>query len=287
MSTDSNSEQEQFSNIDTDTFCDYCGGNDEDPQDHCMDCTRPEQQPVGEMISNDGDIYWTDSHPHMGMKLYTAPPPAKLRPIAEAPKDGTVILAWCDHEAASYYCDKTGRLSAYGANAEGMSHVDNGWNLIRWEEGFFDGECHLPAWWFLADGCGETAANPVLWVALPANPKPEDFPGTDNSLVVDDKVLSPAQQAGEREAFEAWWKLDAEGSENKAAAYEGWKARAAYAQGAPANEREGFRSWCESIGYPAALMTCGDLAAFQAGAAWQRTQAAGGAGCVCDGPRAF
>ena len=93
--------------------------------------------------------------------------------------------------------------------------------------------------------------------------------------------------AGEREAFEAWWKLDAEGSENKAAAYEGWKARAAYAQGAPANEREGFRSWCESIGYPAALMTCGDLAAFQAGAAWQRTQAAGGAGCVCDGPRAF
>ena len=81
--------------------------------------------------------------------------------------------------------------------------------------------------------------------------------------------------AGEREAFEAWWKLDAEGSENKAAAYEGWKARAAYAQGNPVNEREAFRSWHESIGYPAALMTCGDLMAFQAGAAWQRTQSAG------------
>ena len=36
----------------------------------------------------------------------------------------------------------------------------------------------------------------------------------------------------EREAFEAWWKLDAEGSENKAAAFEGWKARAAFAQDA-------------------------------------------------------
>ena len=79
----------------------------------------------------------------------------------------------------------------------------------------------------------------------------------------------------EREAFDAWWKLDAEGSENKAAAYEGWKARAAYAQGGPANQREAFRAWCESIGYSAALMTCGDLAAFKAGAAWQRTQAAG------------
>ena len=79
----------------------------------------------------------------------------------------------------------------------------------------------------------------------------------------------------EREAFDAWWKLDAEGSENKAAAYEGWLARAAYAQGAPANERKAFRYWCESIGYPVALMTCGDLAAFQAGAAWQRTQVAG------------
>ena len=79
----------------------------------------------------------------------------------------------------------------------------------------------------------------------------------------------------EREAFDAWWKLDAEGSENKAAAYEGWKARAAYAQGDPANQREAFRTWCESIGYSAALMTCGDLAAFKAGAAWQRAKGDG------------
>ena len=173
--------------------------------DHAEQHLEMVEQSVGEMISNDGDIYWADRHPPMGMKLYTAPPPAKLRPIAEAPKDGTVILAWCDHEAASYYCDKTGRLTAYGANAEGMSHVDDGWNLVRWEEGFFDGECHLPAWWFLADGCGETAANPVLWVALPTNPKPEDIPGTDISLDVDNRMLPPTGREVRYEQAPSYW----------------------------------------------------------------------------------
>ena len=31
-------------------FCEYCGGNDENPPDHCMDCARPqpkEQEPFG------------------------------------------------------------------------------------------------------------------------------------------------------------------------------------------------------------------------------------------------
>lgn len=28
------------------TFCVYCGGNDEDPVDHCMDCTRPAAVPM-------------------------------------------------------------------------------------------------------------------------------------------------------------------------------------------------------------------------------------------------
>jgi hypothetical protein len=33
-------------------FCDYCGGNDEDPQDHCMDCTRPRWEPVTQKLLN-------------------------------------------------------------------------------------------------------------------------------------------------------------------------------------------------------------------------------------------
>ena len=38
--------------------------------------------PVGEMISNDGDIYWADRHPPMGTKLYTAPIAAPAQPAA-------------------------------------------------------------------------------------------------------------------------------------------------------------------------------------------------------------
>ena len=60
MSTDSNSEQEQFSVINMSTAA---------PQ-------LVKQQPVGEMISNDGDIYWMNSYPPMGTKLYTATQPA-------------------------------------------------------------------------------------------------------------------------------------------------------------------------------------------------------------------
>ena len=30
------------------TFCEYCGGNDEEPVEHCMDCTRPVQVPMTE-----------------------------------------------------------------------------------------------------------------------------------------------------------------------------------------------------------------------------------------------
>lgn len=30
------------------TFCEYCGGNDEEPVDHCMDCTRPVLIPMNQ-----------------------------------------------------------------------------------------------------------------------------------------------------------------------------------------------------------------------------------------------
>lgn len=61
-------------------FCEYCGGNDEEPQDHCMDCTRPVQQvivpdgwklvpvePTREMISAAGGAITTpDDLPPVG-----------------------------------------------------------------------------------------------------------------------------------------------------------------------------------------------------------------------------
>lgn len=42
------------------------------------------QHPVGEMISNDGDIYWTDRHPPMGTKLYAA---TVAQPVSSALAD--------------------------------------------------------------------------------------------------------------------------------------------------------------------------------------------------------
>jgi hypothetical protein len=32
------------------SFCEYCGGNDQHPQDHCMDCTRPAQPIVSGLV---------------------------------------------------------------------------------------------------------------------------------------------------------------------------------------------------------------------------------------------
>jgi len=37
--------------------CAYCGGNDEDPQDHCMDCARPvtpNTKIIGASMASDG-----------------------------------------------------------------------------------------------------------------------------------------------------------------------------------------------------------------------------------------
>lgn len=46
-----------------------------------------DQQPVGEMISNDGDIYWADRHPPMGTKLYAA---LSAQQSAQHPDDAAV-----------------------------------------------------------------------------------------------------------------------------------------------------------------------------------------------------
>ena len=37
------------------SFCEYCGGNDEEPQDHCMDCTRPQPAPAQNVVELNSD----------------------------------------------------------------------------------------------------------------------------------------------------------------------------------------------------------------------------------------
>lgn len=96
------------------------------------------------------------------------------RPIDSAPRDGTPILAYCVHEADPYYDGN--RLTDYGARAEGMSHVEDGPQVVAWYEGEWisDGpeleSYWMPGWW-VAFHDPEVAANPTRW--LPVPPAPE------------------------------------------------------------------------------------------------------------------
>lgn len=93
------------------------------------------------------------------------------QPIETAPKDGTVIIAWCNHSADPYFLQDGKRLTPYGANAEGMSHAEDGVNLVYWHDAFNEIEYTIPAWWCVSDGTGEIAANPTHWMPLPSTPE--------------------------------------------------------------------------------------------------------------------
>lgn len=95
----------------------------------------------------------------------------RWQPIETAPKDGTRILAECMHDADPYFEENGQRLTAYGANVEGMAHVDDGVHIICWHPEFYDeGDTVIPAWWCL-DYDPDIAANPIHWMPLPESPK--------------------------------------------------------------------------------------------------------------------
>jgi hypothetical protein len=100
-----------------------------------------------------------------------------LQSMDTAPKDGTSILAWCDHEADPVVEDEAkGTLTLYAAHYEGLSHAPTGWHIVTWG-GAWDDSTHeysggsLPDWWFVAGTNFEVAANPVAWTPLPPPPK--------------------------------------------------------------------------------------------------------------------
>lgn len=89
----------------------------------------------------------------------------------EAPKDQP-ILAWCDTNQPCRCWAEDGRLCLYHAHVEGLSHVQDGPNVIEWGGGFTDtgeyGEvlAEMPDWWFRWDSDWEVAANPIAWQVI-------------------------------------------------------------------------------------------------------------------------
>lgn len=100
--------------------------------------------------------------------------------MESAPRDGTQILAWCDHEAGVEYEEpEPGEpitRSLYEAHGDGLGYATTGFHIVEWGGGFDDSThenpdgAYLPDWWFVAGSEFEVAANPVMWWQLPPAP---------------------------------------------------------------------------------------------------------------------
>ena len=102
---------------------------------------------------------------------------SQWKPIKTAPKDGTVILAYCVHSADPYW-DEDGGPTTYGWNCEDYSgHVEDGFHLIEWGEEYIETDEYgtvtatTPAWWYLAGSDPYIPANPTHWMPLPEPPE--------------------------------------------------------------------------------------------------------------------
>ena len=77
-------------------------------------------------------------------------------PIESAPKDGTLILGLCKHDADIYHDESTDLLTPYASHCEGFSHVKDGPHVVQWG-----------GWWFQYGSYYEVVANPTHWSPIP------------------------------------------------------------------------------------------------------------------------
>ncbi len=89
-----------------------------------------------------------------------------FRNMDSAPKDGTAIVAYCADEADP----KDGiNLTTYGAHAEGLGHVPDGFHVLVWGGAYHEGDLEtgtsftIPDWWFRDGSNFEEVAAPLAW----------------------------------------------------------------------------------------------------------------------------